>query len=195
MNTGLTPKGFAAPLVRWLLWSPRRVLLLAMALVLVIVAARVHGLWDNPTPPAATPAAPSSAPAPSPLPAPTAIPTPATPAPAPEDASVTASPVEVARTFALRWVDHDGVDPATWLARLQPLCDDQYGKITLPTVDPTTVPASRVTGAARLLNGAVNRAAQVRVPLDQLSIDVSLVDTTGAGHWVVDDIAPAAPTQ
>ncbi|WP_051342454.1 hypothetical protein [Pseudonocardia spinosispora] len=178
----IAPKGIAAPLLRWLLWSPRRVVTIA-AVVLCLGAALTHlddlaHLVHQPAP------APVAAPPVSVAPKPTVIPVPVPPSPE----AVPSTPVAVATRFSTDWVRHD-VDPAVWLARLQPLCSDEYGKVVLPTVDPTTVPASKVSGPAKLLRSA-NRTATVRVPLDQLAIEVSLVDTTGRGHWLVTEVAP-----
>lgn len=181
----MTPKGITAPLLRWVLWSPRRVLTIA-AIGLVLGTALTHAeAITHLLHPAADPTPVAAPPAPAAAPKPTVIPVPVSPSSEP----VPTTPITVAAQFTTDWVRH-GVDPAVWLARLQPLCTDEYGKVTLPSVDPTTVPASKVTGRATLMRSS-NRSATVQVPLDELTIEVSLVDTTGHGRWLVDDIAPA----
>jgi hypothetical protein len=225
---GLNPKGVAAPLLRWMLWTRRRVLLLAAGLLLTVpliahagAAARNaghaprHATGRSPaaaagaqvspspaatTPPTLTTVPPAGSDPPTTLPhaqptapdAPTqapAINTPTVTAVAPGALPRAATPARVAITFATRWVNH-GIDPVRWLAGLQPLCTDEYGKVVLPTVDPGTVPASHITGAART-SRTNPRVAQVVIPLNGVTIRVTVVDVTGTGHWLVDNVNPA----
>ena len=171
-------------LLRWLLFSPRRLLTITLiALVVLVGLVQLPGLLVAVNAPSSPPAGPTAAAAPPPLPAP------ATPA-EPPSALTTERPApglpprEQARRFAQLWVDQ-GVDDQTWLARLAPLCTEEYGAVVLPQVDRVNIPATRVTGAPRLVakSGGV---AQVEVSLDHgVTILVELVDVTGAGAWRV----------
>ncbi|MGH8920339.1 MAG: hypothetical protein ACRD0H_18745 [Actinomycetes bacterium] len=171
--------GLAAPLVRWLLWSPRRALLSA---VLVVVGAILLARLVVGTPPPSAPATPAGTPASSTVAAP----------PADQPASGM-TPDVVATHFAQHWVRRDQ-PPERWAASLAPWCTDAYGTEVLPTIDPTTVPASQVRGAAHVARRD-HRSAEVLVPLDALTIRVSLLDTTGgsaaAATWRVNDVNPA----
>lgn len=170
--------------LRWLMWSRRRAAgVLGLALVVIIGLTRLLAASHAPTPPSA------AAPAPA---APSTPPSPSAPACAPaQPPPPKATPVTISTEFASRWVDHGG-DPTCWLTALRPWSTDAYGTQVLPTVDPSTVPASRVNGTARLASQH-GRAAEVTVPLDRLSIRVSLLDVTGAGAWRVNDLNPDMP--
>lgn len=93
----------------------------------------------------------------------------------------------MATSFAKRWVTGQDTEAADWLAGLQPLSTEEYGRSLLPTVDPGSVPARRVTGSAKLIR-QTGGEAEVAVPLDALTIHVLLVDTTGEGTWRVADV-------
>jgi len=165
------------PLLRWLLFSRRRFLLVVLGAGLaVIVLFRVV----NAEPTAAEPV---------PVPPPSKSTGATSSAPPPPDPT-TAAPVSlggpqaVALRFATLWVDT--ADPGRWLARLTPLATDEYAGVTLPQADPLAVPASRVTGAPRQIASGRGQAT-VLVPLDTMTLRVELVDVTGHGAWRVAD--------
>ena len=167
-------------LLRWLMFSPRRLLTVTLAvLVLLICLVQLPELLALPAPPTAPTAA---APPPPPLPAPSAPAVPSAP-PTTEPASGPQLQQQ-ARRFAQLWVDTD-VAEQTWLARLQPLCTEEYGTVVLPQVDRANIPATRLAGSVRLVSNT-GGVAQVEVGLDRdVKILVELVDVTGAGAWRV----------
>ncbi|WP_214369786.1 hypothetical protein [Pseudonocardia sp. H11422] len=173
------------PVLRWLLHSRRRFYGVTIGLLLTtVVVARVLATSGSPEPVvAAAPAATSSAPAPTteqaPVPPPVPDSTTETPPPTP-------SPRVVAVQFAELWADPT-VPAAEWLARLQPLATEEYGAVVLAQVDPANIPATAVTGSARVLEESEG-AATVSVPLDVFTLRIDLVDVSGAGAWRVSDV-------
>lgn len=56
--------------------------------------------------------------------------------------------LETARVWASAWVNHpDGMTSQQWVAGLRPYTTDEFLGV-LASVDPSNVPASRVTGPA-----------------------------------------------
>ncbi|HEX9336402.1 MAG TPA: hypothetical protein VF892_10975 [Pseudonocardiaceae bacterium] len=103
--------------------------------------------------------------------------------------SMVGDPVAAAGTFAAYWVQHT-TDQAAWDATLKPLATDEWGNVVLPTIPPSSVTASTVTGTGRLVSNT-SRSAQVTVPLNTGAITISLQDITGQGGWKVSDVQPA----
>lgn len=170
------------PLLRWLLFSRRRFLLVVLGLGLaVIVLFRSASAGSAPVEPAPALPTPTSAEATSSAPPP--VPTTAPP-------TSLGGPQAVALRFATLWVDT--TDPGQWLARLAPLATDEYAGVTLPQADPQAVPASRVTGAPRQVASGRGQAT-VLVPLDTMTLRVELVDVTGHGVWRVADTDRQSP--
>lgn len=93
-----------------------------------------------------------------------------------------ATPERVAELFAAAWIDHRGVDAGAWLARLRPYVTPSVAD-RLTGVDPASVPADRVTGAARLAARAESYV-EVTVPVDSGLLRLHLVGT--GGRWLVD---------
>lgn len=170
-------------LLRWLLFSPRRLVGVVLVVVVVGIAfVQLSHLAARPpsAPPAAAPA-PSAAPPPPPA---------AAPMPSPEPPPPSPPPREVARRFAQLWVNTD-VGRQVWLTRLQPLCTDEYGAVVLPQVDLTNIPATRLAGGVRLM-GNTGTNARVQVDLDNdVTIAIELVDVSGAGAWRVAAVTDA----
>lgn len=90
----------------------------------------------------------------------------------------------VAKTFALNWLAHDGVDSAAWLARLRPLMTTALaGK--LAGVDPAGVPANRITGGITMTNHDPT-FVEATVPVDSGTVQLRLLLTDGV--WLVDGV-------
>jgi hypothetical protein len=114
------------------------------------------------------------------------------PATLPPAAAPTAA-LTVATRWTQAWARHPtGTTTDQWVARLRPYTTDEYLGV-LSTVDPSNVPASRVTGPARPILVSPN-SVRVEVPTDAVDL-VVLVVNTGSGDWKVAgyDRADAAP--
>ena len=95
--------------------------------------------------------------------------------------------------FVTAWARPDASAQA-WLTSLRPLCTAAF-QLTLETSDPGRVPASRVTGPARV--GASSSGALVMVPTDAGAVVVSVVregDVWKVVNIAPDDPPPGAPT-
>lgn len=183
-----TPRGRSAAyraLWQWPLRSPAR-LGLTVVLLLAVVVGAVAGIGaltvrsagttvasggaaptPQPAPPgrAATPVAPTVLPPVPPL-TPSSLPLSAAPDPA----------LSVAARWAAAWVDHpQGVSAQQWVDGLRPFTTDEYLGV-LVGVDPSNIPATRVTGEPRATKVA-SRSVQVTVPTNALTLDVLVVLT------------------
>ena len=176
-----SPRGRSAAyraLWQWPLRSPARLALTALGVVAVVVAVSLgigitNGSVRVPGGVAPTPGAvagPALAP-PAPLPPvpelePTTLPVSAAPATA----------LQVASRWARAWVrPPDGTAPAKWLDGLRTTTTDEYLGV-LAGVDPSNIPATRVTGAAKAISVSP-RSLRVQVPTDALTLVVTVVDT------------------
>ncbi|MFP5019247.1 hypothetical protein [Pseudonocardia phyllosphaerae] len=137
--------------------------------------ATAGGGLQQPDDPYASQSAPSSGisatPTPTMLP-PVAELTPTTlpPAKAPKAA------LDTARQWAAAWVRHpQGVTPQQWLAGLRPYTTDEFLGV-LGGVDPSNIPATKVTGAATPTK-ASPKSVQVTVPTDAVTLSIQVVDT------------------
>lgn len=91
-------------------------------------------------------------------------------------ASAPNTALSVASRWAAAWVDHPpGTTSQQWLARLRPFTTDEYLGV-LTGVDPTNVPASKITGEPRPVRVAA-RSVQVQVPTNTLTLLVLVVAT------------------
>ncbi|MBV9922495.1 MAG: hypothetical protein JOY78_16825 [Pseudonocardia sp.] len=163
---------------QWPLRSPTHLVATGVAVLAVVVAATTGiGITNGsvavrggatPTPTAAAGPAPSAeAPLP-PVPElePTTLPVSAAPAAA----------LQVASRWARAWVrPPDGTTSAKWLAGLRTTTTDEYLGV-LVGVDPSNIPATKVTGPARALSVAP-RSLRVQVPTDALTLVITVVDT------------------
>jgi hypothetical protein len=184
---------------QWPLRSPARlavtVLVIVAVAALVGVLAGANGRSDSggivgfasPTsaPQVASPPAGNSF---EPLAAPTASVLPPVPALAPTTLPLSQAPpaaLQVAARWAAAWVRPPGGTTAQqWLDGLRPTTTDEFLGV-LTTVDPSSVPATRVTGAPKAVQVAA-RSVQVDVPTDALTLLVTVVDTD-TGGWRVSD--------
>ncbi|MFJ3630458.1 hypothetical protein ACIPQ3_30640 [Streptomyces albidoflavus] len=168
---------------RWALDRPVRLAAVAAA---TVAAAVVLGMCSaDPNSHAGADAKPTPAPT-----APSSTPPSTAPAPAPADVD-TADPAAVASTFVDAWAAgrslSDPADPdqwAKWYARAGQHCTDRCGA-TLASVDPARVPATRVTGDARVTYDRDTRH-EVAVPTDAGDVSVRLVRDAPTDPWTVE---------
>jgi hypothetical protein len=190
-----TPKGRGAayrPLWQWPLRSPGRLVgcLVALLALLVIGNALFGHLLHRPSggllggTSSAQQAAPTLEPAAPPQAAP-AQPTrlPEVPALTPTELPKADAP-PAALTTATRWTQAWARHPAgttteAWVDRLRPYTTDEYLGV-LATVDPSNVPATRVTGPARPILVAPN-SVRVEIPTDAVDLVVLVVNTAQPG--------------
>jgi len=82
----------------------------------------------------------------------------------------------VASRWARAWVrPPDGTAPTKWLDGLRTTTTDEYLGV-LAGVDPSNIPATKVTGAAKAVSVAP-RSLRVQVPTDALTLVITVVDT------------------
>jgi hypothetical protein len=98
-----------------------------------------------------------------------------TPSPLPLSAAPDEA-IEVAARWAAAWVrPREGTTAEQWLERLRATTTDEYLGV-LSGVDPSNIPATRVTGEPRPVRVAAS-SVQVRVPTDRLTLLVLVVET------------------
>lgn len=186
-----SPHGRAAAyraIWQWPLRSPAR-LVVTVVVALALVTGVSYGLGALRGQAQTLPAAPTTVPTAGAYPLPdTTGSTPGTTAatalpPVPE-LTPTALPVSQAPREALQvvtswtaaWVRPPaGTTSVQWLAGLRPYTTDEYLGV-LSGVDPSNVPATRVTGPARAIQVAP-RSVQVQIPTDALTLLVTVVST------------------
>jgi len=84
--------------------------------------------------------------------------------------------LQVVTSWTAAWVRPPaGTTSVQWLAGLRPYTTDEYLGV-LSGVDPSNVPATRVTGPARATQVA-SRSVQVQIPTDALTLLVTVVST------------------
>jgi hypothetical protein len=86
--------------------------------------------------------------------------------------------------FTVAWLHHDGVTADQWLAALRPYATRAL-QDRLSGVDPLTVPASKVAGAATATDRSQSYV-DVVIPLDAGSLTLGMASTNG--HWLVDSV-------
>ncbi|HTF49100.1 MAG TPA: hypothetical protein VK735_16770 [Pseudonocardia sp.] len=191
-----TPKGRGAayrPLWQWPLRSPARLIgCLVVLVALVIVANSAFGLLSGRT--GGTPGIFSGGSTqPTSAATPTAEAAPAEPTrlpPVPELTPRTLPPSQAPRAAlaaAIRWTEAWARHPAgtttqSWVTALRPYTTDEYLGV-LSTVDPSNVPATRVTGPARAVLVSPH-SVRVEVPTDAVTLVVLVVNTAGT-EWKV----------
>jgi hypothetical protein len=111
---------------------------------------------------------------------------PASPAvtPTPVRAPVGPGPEAVAGGFATDWVATSGLSPAAWQSRLRPRMTPSLTQ-ELSGVDPSDVPASRITGPLRLIPLG-STVADALVPVDSGTLRLRLVVLDE--RWLVDGV-------
>lgn len=94
-----------------------------------------------------------------------------------------APPAQVAKAFSESWLERTRTAKA-WLAALRPHSTQQLLD-QLEGVDPSAVPATRITGEVSLVTLSES-AVQAIVPLDSGQLRLRLVGPDG--HWFVDGV-------
>jgi hypothetical protein len=105
-------------------------------------------------------------------------------APAPSTSPGAAVPETVAMDFTQRWLHHDGVTADQWLAALRPYATKAL-QDRLSGVDPLTVPANTVAGAATTTDRSESYV-DVVIPLDSGALTLGV--TSAEGRWLVDSV-------
>lgn len=105
------------------------------------------------------------------------------PSPSPVKPSNGPQAISVATKFAQQWVKHDR-SATSWLDALRPHSTETL-LTELDGVDPAGVPASRITGSARLEALAAS-FVEVVIPIDAGLLRLRLV--ADEGKWLVDGI-------
>jgi hypothetical protein len=95
----------------------------------------------------------------------------------------------VADAYVRAWARPD-LDAAEWLAAITAYATPQYGEL-LDTVDPTRVPARRVTGPPVAVSSTTS-VVVVEVPTDAGAVRVTC--THVAGRWLVATVDPPGTT-
>src|SRR5581483_4795030 len=140
-------------------------------------------------------------------PARTGAPAPAVPTRLPPVAELTPAAVPLAKAppaalavatkWTQAWAKHPpGTTTQSWVGGLMPYTTPEYLGV-LTTVDPSNVPATKVTGPARAVQVSPS-SVRVDVPTDALTLVVLVVNTgpVGGDEWRVagyDRAEPAAP--
>lgn len=167
---------------RWALDRPLRLAGVAAATVAAAVVLGMCSANDSgPRAGADAKPAPTSAPSPGPSP------TPPSPAPAPADVDTT-DPAAVATAYITAWAAGQSLsDPdqwSRWYAHAALYCSDRCAA-TLASVDPARVPATRVTGDARVTYDR-DTHHEVAVPTDAGDVSVRLVRDAPTDPWRVE---------
>jgi hypothetical protein len=95
------------------------------------------------------------------------------------------SPQSVAKSFALAWLHHDGVSPATWLRDVTAYSTASLAA-QLAETDPANVPANRVTKDLTVVDNTSDNCV-VNVPMDTGTLALTMTTSTN-GHWLVDAV-------
>jgi len=175
-----SPRGRSAAyrsLWQWPLRSPTRLVLTAVAVLAVVVAVSAGIGMTNGSLPGRVAPTPSAAAGPGSSPEPARLPP--VPELEPTTLPVSAAPtaaLQVASRWARAWVRPPaGTTSAKWLDGLRTTTTDEYLGV-LAGVDPSNVPATKVTGAAKAVSVAP-RSLRVQVPTDALTLVITVVDT------------------
>ncbi len=97
---------------------------------------------------------------------------------------------QTARAFAARWVTHPpGMTGQQWAAQLAPFVVPEY-LATLESVDPSTIPATAVTGDPTIIRTTSAAVVEATVPTNAGAIQLLLL-TQPDGTWRVRSYDPA----
>jgi hypothetical protein len=109
---------------------------------------------------------------------------PASPEPPPSPSAGAAGADVVATNFAKAWLHHSGVSAADWHKAVAPYTTKTLAD-RLDGVDPGSVPANQVTGAATV-TATLPTYLEMAVPTDAGTLILHMVVL--GGHWLVDTI-------
>lgn len=102
--------------------------------------------------------------------------------------SATSSAVSAAEKVVAAYAQPN-LSPEAWAQQMTPLLS-QSGAVAYEGQDPTTIPATKVTGRGKVLPGATNVALIVQVPTDAGDYTVALSRSGDAAPWLADEIRP-----
>lgn len=91
---------------------------------------------------------------------------------------------KVVRTYA-----QPKLSPDEWAQQMTPLLS-QSGAIAYEGQDPTTIAATKVAGAGKVLPGATDVALNVLVPTDAGDYNVALSRSGDSAPWLANEIRP-----
>lgn len=91
---------------------------------------------------------------------------------------------KVVRTYA-----QPKLSPNEWAQQMTPLLS-QSGAIAYEGQDPTTIPATKITGSGKVLPGATDVALNVLVPTDAGDYNVALSRSGDSNPWLTNEIRP-----
>lgn len=168
---------------QWPLRSPARLAVTVVVVVGLVVGAGIGvGALGGPRSAVrsgAAPATTSARPVPGAVAGPTATALPPVPELRPSTLPLSKAPpaaLQVASRWSTAWLrPGTGVTDEQWLAGLRPYTSPEYLGV-LAAVDPSNIPATRLTGEPRPVRVAP-RSLQVEVPTDSLTLLVLVVDT------------------
>jgi hypothetical protein len=174
----------------WPLRSPRHLVgtLVFLAILVTALGIVLPKTMGKPAAAQPGPSVASSAPGPglaAPVPTPSTLPTRlSSPLATPTSAPPNPEAVNVAKQWATAWVNHPaGISNANWLNGMRALTTDEFLPV-MSTVDPSNIPATRVTGDPAVTSSYTS-SVQVVVPTDGPKLSITVVNT-GAGWRVAD---------
>jgi hypothetical protein len=175
----------------WPLRSPRHLVgtLVFLAILVTVLGIVLPKAMDKPATAAPGAGASATSSAPSglavPVPTPSTLPTRlSSPLATPTSAPPNPEALNVAKQWAAAWVNHPaGISNADWLNGMRALTTDEYLPV-MSTVDPSNIPATRVTGEPTVTSSYTS-SVQVVVPTDGPKLSITVVNT-GAGWRVAD---------
>lgn len=100
-----------------------------------------------------------------------------------QNSAVTAAE-KVVRTYA-----QPKLSPDAWAQQMTPLLS-QSGAVAYEGQDPTTIPATKVTGSGKIVDGATDVALNVLVPTDAGEYNVALSRSGDSAPWLANEIRP-----
>jgi hypothetical protein len=174
----------------WPLRSPRHLVgtLVFLAILVTALGIVLPKTMGKPAAAQPGPSVTSSAPGPglaAPVPTPSTLPTRlSSPLATPTSAPPNPEAVNVAKQWATAWVNHPaGISNANWLNGMRAMTTDEFLPV-MSTVDPSNIPATRVTGDPAVTSSYTS-SVQVVVPTDGPKLSITVVNT-GAGWRVAD---------
>ncbi len=113
----------------------------------------------------------------------------ATTQPAPAATKAAESSAVTAADTVMTTYAQPSLSPEAWAQQMTPLLS-QSGAIAYEGQDPTTIPATKITGDGTILPGATNVALTVLVPTDAGDYTVALSRSGDSAPWLADEIRP-----
>jgi hypothetical protein len=93
----------------------------------------------------------------------------------------------VASAFVAAWASHQPY--ATWYTAVTPYATAGFAD-ALATIDPSRVPATKITGPVKVTDTGASGTTSAAVPTDGGTVSVTLVQS--GSTWLVSDVRPDA---